>query len=264
MAKTKGKREKDWLDGSRQQEVDFIREAVGEAAAKWPDHEIEKGIDTRRYDRMESAAFCPEQVLIHAVTEIKKLQRFFALREIPKTRRNFTKADCRDPTLRVMSDAWSWLHKAGFTLDSGRRLAEQIKTAKDEESRQAACILAVQELSRSISFAYYAGIKCGELKARVSYQQTFARPKKSLEFRLMPPLCLLAFAARFRLLNRKGREPTDGDIYLEIERDTKNARKSSAGHYEFRSGGQAWKRLPALNGFRSRMSEWRKKYPGLG
>ena len=201
--KKKGTPKADWLAGDRQRiESDAIREAMAACGFELPAHEIEEHADKIRLNSMEQAARRPEDVLEHGkwcLRDIKKvvnphrkllgpdLRKKLCAYFIKKRGLSAKEADRETDaievrarlTLRCMRDAWGWLHKAHWALKAGRGFIADGKTAKDEQARIFACGRAAEEFARAISFAFYAGVECGELKARASFDEKFGSNEKS-------------------------------------------------------------------------------------
>jgi hypothetical protein len=279
----------------------MLREATKGVRFPLPDYAHEECADELSLLHREQGATFPEAVLNHGKNRILKMQSTPALKNIlspghqldaderkklraylieqkgfspQEADRKCIEIEIRhDPTLCSLRDAKNWLRKTGFALNSGREFIEQIKTAKKKDAREFACTRAMEEFSRAISFAYYAGVDSGELKARAAHWQEFNTAEKRKGFQSMSPLCQLAFAAQYRLWKKTKRVPSSGEILAEIVRDNRNVRKKETekdhfgkSHwvFEFCLGNDRWKPLPKYKTFCNRMGEWRKKYPGLG
>lgn len=201
-----------WLDGERQQrEEGLIRESLKGTGRSFSDAEIKNIAYARRTNRMESEGYFPTNVLAAGVETVGALRRVPALKEILAKGKSLTDADKCDPTLRSLIDAWLWLHKAGFALDSGLRHSEQMNTAIDLDALRAAGVQAVQNMSRAVSFAYYAGVACGELKARARIDEMHGsarNPKRKGRFLKLRE----ATIGEFRKFLGRNQTPTNDEL----------------------------------------------------
>jgi len=234
------KRQKDtprlhWLDGDRQRlQSDAVRGMAAGSGLNLSEHEAGEVADKIRLNGMEDTAYSPETVLDHGIrchrdisekvvnphrrldpAYREKLRAFFIEKRGLSPEEADRECDAVEvrgrPTLRCMRDARTWLHKAKHALKEGRNFAEKARTAKDEDARKAASIQSEEEFGRAVSLAYYAGVECGELKARASFDEKFGSDEKPKQKGRFSKLRKVTFG-EYRTLVATGQSPTNADL----------------------------------------------------
>jgi len=275
-----------WLDGDRQRlQSDDVRGAAAAGGLNLSGPEAEEAADKIRLYRMGQDACNPEVVLAHGgkciayikekvVNPHRRLDPAFReiLRRYFIKKRGLTANDAdrecdavevrERPTLRCMRDAWSWLHNAGYALRSGRNFVTEAKTAKDEDARKAALIQAEEEFARAVSLAYYAGVECGELKARASFDEKFGGDEKSRRKGKHTPGFEPTQCA-WRIGKNEGsgdREPT-ADWLLSTMNSAGTAQWDNAKErVRFKKPRGRWSRWEAVASFRNNLTHWKKEF----
>ena len=187
MPNSKRKKRGHWLDGQRHNiAVTQIAKALRGSGIVPELGTAERIQDELQREGMESFAHEPETTVV-AQAEKSLLQMYATpeLKAILKAGQALTGTDRLDPTLRCLMDAKHWLMKTNGALHQGRSQLRTAKTSADESERNAAYIEVERYLLQAASFAYYLGIACGELKARVSHEDLFGsqnKPKRKGRF----------------------------------------------------------------------------------
>jgi len=285
-----------WLDGDRQRlQSDDVRGAAAAGGLNLSGPEAEEAADKIRLYRMGQDACNPEVVLAHGgkciayikekvVNPHRRLDPAFReiLRRYFIKKRGLTANDAdrecdavevrERPTLRCMRDAWSWLHNAGYALRSGRNFVTEAKTAKDEDARKAALIQAEEEFARAVSLAYYAGVECGELKARASFDEKFGGDEKSRR-KGKHTVGFEPTRSAWRALKEGAEEPKADSLLLWMEKTgalqfeeqpvrLPGARsgKERTGRIRYKNPRGGWSRWVTEASFRNNLTSWKKEF----